>query len=41
MLHHSDGRYQLWIQVGFDHGFLTLTPTTEMLYTASGFWNKA
>jgi len=37
----AENHHQLWIPVGFDHGFLTLTPTAEVLYKASGFWNKA
>jgi dTDP-4-dehydrorhamnose 3,5-epimerase len=32
---------QLWVPVGFAHGFLTLSDTAEVLYKASGFWSKA
>jgi dTDP-4-dehydrorhamnose 3,5-epimerase len=31
---------QLWVPVGFGHGFLTLSETAEVLYKASGFWSK-
>jgi dTDP-4-dehydrorhamnose 3,5-epimerase len=31
---------QLWIPVGFAHGFLTLSETADVLYKASGFWNR-
>jgi len=31
---------QLWVPVGFAHGFLTLTDNAEVLYKASGFWSK-
>jgi dTDP-4-dehydrorhamnose 3,5-epimerase len=32
---------QLWVPVGFGHGFLTLSETAEVLYKASGFWSKS
>jgi dTDP-4-dehydrorhamnose 3,5-epimerase len=32
---------QLWVPVGFAHGFLTITDTAEVLYKASGFWSKS
>jgi dTDP-4-dehydrorhamnose 3,5-epimerase len=32
---------QLWVPVGFAHGFLTLSETADVLYKASGFWSKA
>jgi dTDP-4-dehydrorhamnose 3,5-epimerase len=32
---------QLWVPVGFAHGFLTLSENAEVLYKASGYWNKA
>lgn len=35
----SDHR-QLWVPVGFAHGFLTLSETAVVLYKASGFWNR-
>jgi len=31
---------QLWVPVGFAHGFLTLSETADVLYKASGFWNR-
>ena len=31
---------QLWIPSGFAHGFITLTESAEVLYKASGFWDK-
>jgi len=31
---------QLWIPCGFAHGFLTLSESAEVLYKASGYWNK-
>ena len=31
---------QLWIPEGFAHGFLTLSESAEVLYKASGYWNK-
>ena len=31
---------QLWIPVGFAHGFLTLSDTADVLYKASGFWSR-
>ena len=32
---------QLWIPVGFAHGFLTLSAHAEVLYKASGYWNRS
>jgi dTDP-4-dehydrorhamnose 3,5-epimerase len=32
---------QLWVPVGFAHGFLTLSDSAEVLYKASGFWNRS
>lgn len=32
--------HQLWIPVGFAHGFITLSETADVLYKASGYWNK-
>ena len=32
---------QLWVPVGFAHGFLTLSGRAEVQYKASGFWNRA
>jgi dTDP-4-dehydrorhamnose 3,5-epimerase len=36
----ADNQQQLWVPVGFGHGFLTLSETAEVLYKASGFWSK-
>jgi dTDP-4-dehydrorhamnose 3,5-epimerase len=31
---------QLWVPVGFAHGFLTLSESADVLYKVSGFWNR-
>ena len=31
---------QLWVPVGFAHGFLTLSEVAEVQYKASSFWNR-
>ena len=31
---------QLWVPVGFAHGFLTLSDVAEVQYKATGFWNR-
>ena len=31
---------QLWVPVGFAHGFFTLSDVAEVQYKASGFWNR-
>ena len=37
----SDSNHrQLWIPVGFAHGFLTLSASADVLYKASGYWNR-
>ena len=36
----ADNHLQVWVPVGFAHGFLTLSETAEVLYKASGFWSK-
>ena len=36
----SENKNQLWIPVGFAHGFLTISDIAEVLYKASGYWNK-
>jgi len=36
----SENQRQLWVPVGFAHGFLTLSDQAEVLYKASGFWSK-
>jgi dTDP-4-dehydrorhamnose 3,5-epimerase len=37
----SENQQQLWVPVGFAHGFLTLSEAAEVLYKASGFWSKS
>jgi len=37
----GDNHRQLWVPVGFAHGFLTLSDHAEVLYKASGYWSKA
>ena len=36
----NQNKNMLWIPVGFAHGFLSLKDNTEVLYKASGKWNK-
>ena len=36
----ADNHLQLWVPVGFAHGFLTLSDVAEVQYKASGFWNR-
>ena len=36
----AENHLQLWIPVGFAHGFLTLSALAEVQYKASGFWNR-
>ena len=36
----DDNRQQLWVPVGFAHGFLALSEKAEVQYKASGFWNR-
>ncbi|MBD2551447.1 dTDP-4-dehydrorhamnose 3,5-epimerase [Microcystis elabens FACHB-917] len=36
----GENHRQLWVPVGFAHGFLTLSDHAEVLYEASGFWSK-
>ena len=31
---------QLWVPIGFAHGFLTLSDVAEVQYKVSGFWNR-
>jgi dTDP-4-dehydrorhamnose 3,5-epimerase len=37
----AENQRQLWVPVGFGHGFLTLSEVAEVLYKASGFWSKS
>ena len=36
----AENHHQFWVPVGFGHGFLTLSDQAEVLYKASGFWNR-
>ena len=36
----AGNQQQLWVPVGFAHGFFTLSEAAEVLYKASGFWNR-
>jgi hypothetical protein len=36
----AENQQQLWVPVGFAHGFLTLSEAAEVLYKASGYWSK-
>ena len=36
----AENHQQLWVPVGFAHGFLTLSDGAEVQYKASGFWNS-
>ncbi|MFM7635469.1 MAG: dTDP-4-dehydrorhamnose 3,5-epimerase [Cyanobacteriota bacterium] len=37
----ADNQRQLWVPVGFAHGFLTLSESAEVLYKASGYWSPS
>lgn len=36
----AENHQQLWVPVGFAHGFLTLSDSADVLYKASGFWSR-
>lgn len=36
----SKEKKQLWIPIGFAHGFLTLSEEAELFYKTSEYWNK-
>ena len=36
----AENLQQLWVPVGFAHGFLTLTALAEVQYKTSGYWNR-
>lgn len=37
----ADNHQQLWVPVGFAHGFLTLSDQAEVLYKTTEFWSPA
>ena len=37
----ASNQQQLWVPVGFGHGFLTLSESADVLYKASGYWSKS
>ncbi|MCT0199457.1 dTDP-4-dehydrorhamnose 3,5-epimerase [Synechococcus sp. CS-1325] len=37
----AENRRILWVPPGFAHGFLTLSESAEVLYKASGLWNRS
>ena len=37
----AENKRQLWIPIGFAHGFVSLTDTAEVFYKTSAHWNKA
>ena len=37
----SKNKNQLWVPIGFAHGFLVLSDLAEVNYKVSGFWNKS
>ena len=36
----ADNHQQLWVPVGFAHGFLTLSEQAEVLYKTTDFWSR-
>lgn len=36
----ADNHQQLWVPVGFAHGFLTLSDHAEVLYKTTDFWSR-
>lgn len=37
----AENHQQLWVPVGFAHGFLTLSESADVLYKTSGFWSRS
>jgi len=36
----GENHQQLWVPLGFAHGFLTLSDSAEVLYKTVGYWNR-
>lgn len=36
----ADNHQQLWVPVGFAHGFLSLSPVAEVQYKTAGYWSR-
>ena len=36
----EENRQQLWVPVGFAHGFLTLSEVAEVQYKTAGYWSR-
>ena len=36
----ADNHQQLWVPIGFAHGFLTLSEQADVLYKATDFWSQ-
>jgi dTDP-4-dehydrorhamnose 3,5-epimerase len=36
----ADNHQQLWVPVGFAHGFLTLSAVAEVQYKTAGYWSR-
>ena len=36
----SDNQQQLWVPVGFAHGFFTVSPQAQTLYKTTDFWDR-
>ena len=37
----AENHQQLWVPVGFAHGFLTLSESADVLYKTSGLWSRS